>query len=46
MRERAEAIGGRWQLESAAGTGTRIRVHVPRGVAAPSMVPVPPRAAR
>jgi signal transduction histidine kinase len=46
MRERAEAIGGRWQLESAAGTGTRIRVHVPRGAAAPSMVPVPPRAAR
>ncbi|MEP7314787.1 MAG: sensor histidine kinase [Pseudomonadota bacterium] len=41
MRERAEAIGGRWQIESAPGTGTRVIVRVPRGVAAPTLVPVP-----
>ncbi|RYG87255.1 GAF domain-containing sensor histidine kinase [bacterium] len=40
MRERAEAIGGRWELESAPGAGTTIRVRVPKGRATPSMVPI------
>jgi signal transduction histidine kinase len=43
MRERAEAIGGRWQLVSTPEAGTVIRVRVPRGQAAPSMVPIPQR---
>jgi signal transduction histidine kinase len=30
MQQRAEAIGGDWRIESAPGTGTRIRVRVPR----------------
>lgn len=46
MRERAEAIGGRWHLESSVDTGTRIKVCVPRGAAAPSIVPVPQRTSR
>jgi len=31
MRERAEACGGRLEIESAAGRGTRLRVEVPAG---------------
>lgn len=34
MRERAEAIGAEWIIESQAGTGTRVRVQLPRRVAA------------
>jgi signal transduction histidine kinase len=30
MRERAEAFGGQLEIESTPGTGTRIRVHLPR----------------
>ncbi|HEV7632245.1 MAG TPA: histidine kinase [Steroidobacteraceae bacterium] len=30
MRERAEAIGGRWQIDSAPGAGTRVSVRIPR----------------
>ena len=30
MRERAQAIGGEWQLTSRAGAGTRIEVRVPK----------------
>jgi signal transduction histidine kinase len=30
MRERAEALGGTLQIESSPGTGTRVRVEVPR----------------
>jgi signal transduction histidine kinase len=34
MRERANAIGGVWHIDSAPGTGTRVSVRVPRGSAA------------
>jgi len=30
MRERAEALGGRWELDSEAGAGTRVTVRIPR----------------
>lgn len=30
MRERAEALGGRWELHSEAGSGTRVTVRIPR----------------
>jgi signal transduction histidine kinase len=30
MRERAEAIGGRWQIDSSPGAGTRVSVRIPR----------------
>jgi signal transduction histidine kinase len=29
MRERAERVGGRFQVESAVGKGVRIRVEIP-----------------
>jgi signal transduction histidine kinase len=29
MRERAQAIGGQWQIASKPDSGTRISVHVP-----------------
>ncbi len=32
MRERAEAIGGRWQIDSNPGAGTRVSVYIPRAV--------------
>jgi signal transduction histidine kinase len=35
MRERAEALGGTLELESAPGEGTRVRLRVPRGGHAP-----------
>jgi signal transduction histidine kinase len=31
MRERAESLGGRWQLDSQPGAGTRVSVRIPRG---------------
>jgi len=34
MRERAQAIGGRWEILSRPGEGTRIHVRIPRVVAA------------
>jgi signal transduction histidine kinase len=34
MRERAEGIGGRWQLESEPNAGTRITVRIPRAAKA------------
>jgi signal transduction histidine kinase len=34
MRERAQAIGGEWQIASRPGEGTRIVVRVPKGVRA------------
>jgi len=34
MRERAQAIGGEWQIASRPGDGTRIVVRVPKGVRA------------
>jgi len=33
MRERAEDLGGRWQIESQPGAGTRVSVRIPRGPA-------------
>ena len=30
MRQRAGAIGGDWQIESQQGSGTRVRVRVPK----------------
>jgi signal transduction histidine kinase len=30
MRERAEVLGGRWELDSEVGAGTRISVRIPR----------------
>src|SRR5690606_34445739 len=30
MRERAEALGGLWTLESEPGSGTRVSVRIPR----------------
>ncbi len=30
MRERAEDLGGQWQIESEPGTGTRVSVSIPR----------------
>src|SRR5690606_642148 len=30
MRERAEALGGRWELDSDAVSGTRVTVRIPR----------------
>jgi signal transduction histidine kinase len=30
MRERAEAIGGTWQIQTAKGQGTRVCVALPR----------------
>jgi signal transduction histidine kinase len=30
MRERAEAIGGRWRIDSSPGVGTSVSVHIPR----------------
>jgi signal transduction histidine kinase len=43
MRERAQAIGGEWQVTSTPGAGTRIDVRVPIVVreAAPVRVTVP-----
>jgi signal transduction histidine kinase len=35
MRERAEALGGWWSVESSPGKGTRVRVCVPREAVAP-----------
>ena len=40
MRERAQAIGGEWQVTSTPGAGTRIEVRVP--VTAPGAPAVPP----
>jgi signal transduction histidine kinase len=45
MRERAEALGGLFDLESGLGTGTRIKVEVPLegevdGRARPTLAPV------
>jgi signal transduction histidine kinase len=31
MRERAESVGGRLEIDTAPGTGTRVRLHVPGG---------------
>jgi signal transduction histidine kinase len=36
MRERAEDLGGRWQIESTPGNGTRISVRIPRPPASAS----------
>jgi len=33
MRERAAAIGGKWQIDSRPGEGTRVRVRVPKRAA-------------
>jgi signal transduction histidine kinase len=33
MRERAETLGGRWELQSEPGAGTRVSVRMPRGKA-------------
>jgi signal transduction histidine kinase len=30
MRERAEDLGGQWQIESEPGAGTRVSVRIPR----------------
>lgn len=30
MRERAEGLGGRWELQSEPGAGTQVRVRIPR----------------
>jgi len=30
MRQRAGAIGGEWQIESQPGSGTRVRVRLPK----------------
>jgi signal transduction histidine kinase len=30
MVARAEALGGRWELDSEAGAGTRVTVRIPR----------------
>ena len=30
MRERAEDLGGQWQIESEPGAGTRVTVRIPR----------------
>jgi signal transduction histidine kinase len=35
MRERAEGLGGRWQIESQPGAGTRVSVRIPRRAARP-----------
>jgi two-component system NarL family sensor kinase len=32
MRERAEGLGGRWELQSEPGAGTRVSVRIPRVV--------------
>jgi signal transduction histidine kinase len=37
MRERANAIGGEWQIESRPGEGTRVRVRLPRATAVASV---------
>ncbi len=34
MRERVQAVGGRFKLESAAGKGTRLQIKIPRKVSA------------
>ncbi|MCX6022225.1 MAG: GAF domain-containing sensor histidine kinase, partial [Chloroflexi bacterium] len=34
MRERAEAVGGTWSIESAPGRGARVTVHIPVDAAA------------
>jgi signal transduction histidine kinase len=36
MRERAENLGGRWQIDSQPGTGTQVSVRIPRRTAARS----------
>ncbi|MGA8016697.1 MAG: ATP-binding protein [Candidatus Dormiibacterota bacterium] len=41
MRERAEALGGYWTLQSAPGEGTRVEFCVPRGVAMPVIPELP-----
>jgi two-component system nitrate/nitrite sensor histidine kinase NarX len=40
MRERAERIGAQVELQSARGTGTRVRLSLPAGAARPPEVPV------
>ncbi len=36
MRERAESLGGQWQIESEPGAGTSISVRIPRAAQARS----------
>jgi hypothetical protein len=41
MRERSEALGGSWSLESRPGAGTKVKCWVPReGVEAPALAVV------
>jgi signal transduction histidine kinase len=44
MRERAQAIGGDWQVTSTPGAGTRIDVRVPVARREPVSAPVQVRA--
>lgn len=37
MRERAELLGGRLEIQSSLGTGTRVSAIIPLGVASPSL---------
>jgi signal transduction histidine kinase len=32
MRERAEAIGGSWKIDTNPGSGTRVSVKIPRAI--------------
>jgi signal transduction histidine kinase len=36
MRERAESLGGQWQIESEPGAGTSVSVRIPRAAQARS----------
>jgi len=38
MKERVQAVGGRFQLESTLGKGTHLRIEIPRKVSAPQNV--------
>ena len=38
MKERVQAVGGRFQLESKLGKGTHLRIQIPRRVSAPQNV--------
>jgi len=38
MKERVQAVGGRFQLESTLGKGTHLRIQIPRRVSAPQNV--------